>query len=73
MFHVVYDAVRVAKREIDSARPDAPIVEATTPERAARFAGTRRSVATVLHQMAERIAPRQQQLEPQFVSETCSC
>ncbi len=73
MFNVVYDAVRVARREIDSARPDAPIVEAATTQRTARFAGTRNAIATSLHHMAERIAPRQQQLEPQFVSDACTC
>ena len=69
MFTPVYDAVRIAEREILSARSDTPVV--TEPVRAPRgsVTATRRVLSGRLHRLAEAIAPRGELadlVEPRF-------
>ena len=69
MFTPVYDAVRIAEREILSARSGAPV--AAEPVRAphASVTATRRIVSERLHRLAEVIAPRGELadlVEPRF-------
>jgi len=58
MFTPVYDAVRLAEREILSARADAPVIDKPVRAPRASVTATRRIVSERLHSIAEAIAPR---------------
>lgn len=58
MFTPVYDAVRIAEREILSGRSDAPVVAGPVRAPRASVTATRRVLSERLHRIAEAIAPR---------------
>jgi hypothetical protein len=64
MFTPVYDAVRVAEREILSARADAPVVLYRGPS--VRAFTVRRVASEQLHRFAHAIAPGGVLVEPDF-------
>ena len=58
MFTPVYDAVRIAEREIYSAQADAPVIAPAARAPRASVTATRRVVSERLHRLAEAIAPQ---------------
>jgi len=72
MFTPVYDAVRVAERESQSARPDSPVIPEREQRR--RVASTRLFVSEQLHRMAEAIAPSGELIDPRLsTNQPTSC
>lgn len=66
MFTPVYDAVRIAEREILSARAGAPVVDEPARAPRAGVTATRRIISERLHRLAEAVAPNAELGEPRF-------
>ena len=66
MFSAVYDAVRIAERESQSAMPTAPVTKERKRAQPARVFTARRVASEQLHRFAEAIAPNREFIEPGF-------